>query len=261
MTRKLVFVILTLSLVWATQAQEKPTPTPVPDPLPDGPITFVALGDSLTEGAEDYDEKGGYPGRLLAMVEEVRPDSTMLNVGHSGWNSDALINGDQGLRSELEQALEAIAEGEQPAIALVWIGSNDLFYLYEYNDPDAEGEQADLENYARNLDTILTSLTDAGAVVFMALLDDQSQRPVTQRGEAFPGISRDEIDQMAAQVVRYNEVIAEKAEEYGAYIVDFYDTTIFTDAETLADDGNHPNPDGYDVIAEMWFEAIAPLLG
>src|SRR6185436_14498870 len=62
--------------------------------LPPGPLTMVALGDSLTQG--DGDESGlGYPGRLLTLVNAVRPDSTMTNLGQSGWNSDALINGDQ----------------------------------------------------------------------------------------------------------------------------------------------------------------------
>ena len=77
-------------------------------PLPAGAVTIVALGDSLTEGAEDNAELGGYPGRLIGMVQAVRPDSTMANFGHSGWSSDALINGDQGLLSELDQAEQTI---------------------------------------------------------------------------------------------------------------------------------------------------------
>jgi lysophospholipase L1-like esterase len=134
-------------------------------------------------------------------------------------------------------------------------------HLYEYNNPDAAAEQADLDNYARNLDTILGQLTDAGSKVAIALLDDQSLRPVTQKGEAFPGTSREEIGLMAGQIARYNTVIAQKAAEYGALMVDFYQTTIFTDAATLAGDGNHPNAAGYDMIAGLWYEALRPLLG
>ncbi|MEZ4670016.1 MAG: GDSL-type esterase/lipase family protein [Anaerolineae bacterium] len=231
--------------------------------LPPGPLTIVTLGDSLTEGAEDNAGLGGYPGRLLGMVQALRPGSILLNVGHSGWNSDALINGDQGLPSELAQAEEAIraAVGRgEPALALVWIGSNDLFYLYEYNNPDAAGEQADLDNYSRNWDIILSRLTGAGARVMLALLDDQSLRPVVQRGEAFPGTSREEITQMSAQVRRYNDLIMQKAAQYGAGTVDFFNTSIFTDAATLADDGNHPNASGYDVAAQIWMNALLPLL-
>jgi lysophospholipase L1-like esterase len=232
--------------------------------LPSGAIALVTLGDSLTEGAEDDRQAGGYPGRLLNMINAIRPGSTLLNVGHSGWSSDALINGDQGLPGELGQAVDAIntskSAGEQP-VALVWIGSNDLFYLYEYNDPDAAAEQADLDNYARNLDTILSQLKAAGAQIIIALLDDQSLRPVTQKGEAFPGTSRAEVTLMSAQVGRYNTVIAQKAAQYGALVVDFYQTSIFTDSATLADDGNHPNAAGYDIVAGRWYDTLKPLLG
>ncbi len=233
-------------------------------PLAEGPITLVTLGDSLTEGAEDNAELGGYPGRLIGMVQALRPNSTILNLGHSGWSSDALITGDQGLPSELDQAEQAIkaavAQG-QPAVALVWIGSNDLFYLYGYNNPDAAGEAADLENYGRNLDTIVGRLSSAGARVMIAQLDDQSLRPVVTRGEAFPDISKDEVAMMSEQVKRYNALIAEKAAGYGAVVVDFFNTTIFTDASMLADDGNHPNATGYDVVAGVWFETMKRILG
>ncbi len=233
-------------------------------PLPAGAVTIVALGDSLTEGAEDNAELGGYPGRLISMVQALRPGSTMTNFGHSGWSSDALINGDQGLPSELDQAEQtvkaAVAQG-QPAVALVWIGSNDLFYLYGYNNSDVAGETADLENYGRNLDTIVGRLTLAGARVIIAQLDDQSQRPVVTRGEAFPDISKDEVAMMSSQVKRYNTLIAEKAAGYGARVVDFFNTTIFTDATTLADDGNHPNSAGYDMVAQVWFEVLKQILG
>jgi lysophospholipase L1-like esterase len=248
----------------------QPTTTPVIStqsitPLPPGPIALITLGDSLTEGAEDDRGAGGYPGRLVELINGLRPGSVLaLNAGHSGWNSDALINGDQGLPSQLTQALEAIAAakiaGQQP-IVLVWIGSNDLFYLYEYNDPDATAEQADLDHYAQNLDTILSQLTSTGASVLIALLDDQSLRPVTQKGEAFPGTSRAEVTMMSAQVKRYNSVIAQKAAQYGALMVDFYHTTLFTDPATLAGDGNHPNAAGYDLAAAHWYDVLKSLLG
>jgi lysophospholipase L1-like esterase len=263
--RLLLIPVLLLASVGFALAQDEATPeaTPVIEPLPSGPVTLVTLGDSLTEGAEDELEKGGYPGRLIEQLKASRPGSTLLNLGHTGWNSDALLHGDQGLPSELDEAVKAIKEAiaaKRPALALVWIGSNDLFYLYEYGDPDAEAEQADLENYRRNLDTILEKLTDAGARVAIALLDDQSKRPVVLRGEAFPGTSKAEAKRMSAQVQRYNAIIAEKAAEYGALTVDFYNTTLFTDEKTLAGDGNHPNSAGYDKVTEVWFAALRPLL-
>jgi len=66
---------------------------------------------------------------------------------------------------------------------------------------------------------------------------------------------------MSVQVKRYNTVIAEKAAGYGANIVDFYDTIIFTSPSTLADDGNHPNATGYDIVATVWFDVLRRILG
>ncbi len=264
-----VATTVAVDVVNPTPEPPQPTAASVVDnavsgqPLTAGTLTLVTLGDSLTEGAEDNLELGGYPGRLIGMVNALRPGSTLANFGHSGWSSDALISGDQGLPSELDQAEavigEAVGQG-LPAVALVWIGSNDLFYLYGYNNPDAAGEQADLEHYGQNLDTILGRLTQAGARVIIAQLDDQALRPVMTRGEAFPDISADEAKMMSEQVRRYNAVIAEKAAQYGALTVDFFNTTIFTDSATLADDGNHPNASGYDVVASIWFKVLKPML-
>jgi lysophospholipase L1-like esterase len=230
--------------------------------LPPGPVTMVALGDSLTQG--DGDDTGrGYTLRLLDMVNAIRPGSTMTNFGQSGWNSDALINGDQGLSGQLTRSLGeleiAAAEG-RGAVALVWIGSNDLWYLYEFGEGSNENDALDAEHFASNMDVILGQLRGAGAQVIVALLDDQSERPVALKGEAFTSITPDELNRMSLQVMRYNEIISEKAAQYGALTVDFYSTDIFTNPATLYDDGNHPNAAGYDIIAQKWFDVLSMIL-
>lgn len=234
-----------------------------PETLPAGPISLIAIGDSLTEG--DTDETGlGYTGRVLDAVLQRHPDSTMLNMGKSGWNSDALIQGDQGLDGQLPRAVAetqmAISDGRS-AIVFVWIGSNDLWYLYEFGgDVTDEQEQQDLEHFASNMDLILSQLRGAGAQVIVALLDDQAKRPIALKGEAFPEVPPAELARMSVQVQRYNNVIIEKAAEHGALTVDFYNTDIFTDLNLLYYDGNHPNTAGYERIAEIWLSGLEALL-
>ncbi len=232
-------------------------------PLPAGPVHMVALGDSLTQG--DGDDSGrGYPGRLLEMVNAVRPDSTLSNFGQSGWSSDALINGDQGLESQLTRAVSELQDATlqgKAVLALVWIGSNDLWYLYEFGgDIDDAGDASDAQRFEANIDTILSQLRGTGAQVVIALLDDQSKRPIALKGEAFVAITPDELSRMSAHVDVYNQIIRDKAAQYGALTVDFYSTDIFTNPATLYDDGNHPNQAGYDIIAQKWFDAITPIL-
>lgn len=242
-----------------------PTPEgfPPPSALPAGPVSLITLGDSLTQGDGD-DTSRGYPGRLLELVNLIRPDSSLTNFGQSGWTSDALIAGDQGLPGQLPRAVDetrsAVSQG-RGAVVFVWIGSNDLWYLYEFGgDVTAEQETQDIDRFEANITQILIDLRSTGAQVIISLLDDQSKRPVALAGQAFTAITPDELARMSEQVKRYNTVIQEKADQYGALTVDFYTTTIFTDPATLSDDGNHPNPAGYDLITQAWYKQLISIL-
>lgn len=230
--------------------------------LPAGALTVVSLGDSLTQGDGDESGQGGFPARLQILLNGLRPGSQIINLGKSGWASTDLINGLNGEPSQLDQALAA-----NPQVALVWIGSNDLWYLYEYGpDPmTAEAEQADLQTYETNIDTILSRLSGAGIKVFIALLDDQSKRPVVASPPnpaepAFSATSADDLWRMSQHVDAYNQIIQRKAEQYGAVTVDLFHRDIFINPATLYSDGNHPNTAGYEKITQIWFTVLQPML-
>lgn len=224
------------------------------------------LGDSLTEGqGDDAGAGGGYPRRLVERIQAQRPGSSANNLGKSGWTASDLIQGVNGEPAQLSAAVTQLNGVNGPKVALLWIGSNDLWYLYEYNNPDTAAESQDRQRYTDDIDTILSQLDATGATLLIGLLDDQSQRPVvanppTPSEPAFPGISDAERQRMSQQVNAYNNVLRSKAAQYGALVVDFYDTTIFTSPATLADDGNHPNAAGYDAITDLWFAGLSALL-
>ena len=228
------------------------------------PVTLVALGDSLTVG--DGDESGGgYPARLLTQLSKEAPGSTLENLAQSGWTSDDLIN------TQLEPAVAALraAPGGAPKLALVWIGSNDLFGLYNYVCPMDYGndyarcEPESLQQFRSNLKRILGSLKATGARLYIALLDDQSKRPVMTnpqlRRDSYDKITADDVSRMSVQTGKYNAVIRELAASFDATTVDFFGTKIFETSATLSEDGNHPNGAGYDAIAEIWRQAISPI--
>lgn len=225
-------------------------------------VTLVTLGDSLTVG--DGDEAGGgYPSRLLEKLSKEAPGSTLKNLAQSGWTSDDLIN------TQLEPAVAELrsAPGNAPKLALVWIGSNDLFGLYNYVCPADYGndyarcEPETLQQFTNNIKTILASLKDTGARVYIALLDDQSKRPVMRnpqlRRDSYDKITADDVSRMSLQTHKYNTVIRELAARYGASTVDFLNTKIFETPATLSEDGNHPNAAGYEAIAEIWYRAVS----
>jgi len=226
-------------------------------------ITMVTLGDSLTEGAGDDGIGGGYPARLLSMLQSLYPGSTLSNLGISGDTSDDLIN------KQLEPAVSLLnaAPAGNLKIALVWIGSNDLFGLYEWvceseygnNYPACEG--ATFGYYSDNITNILVSLKATGSQIYIALLDDQSRRPVMTdpalRTDSFPSITDVDVSRMSAQILIYNDEITRLSSTNDATTVDFFNTTIFENWATLSDDGNHPNGAGYDAIATIWYQAIS----
>jgi len=242
-------------------------PLPSTTPQPTGAALLVAIGDSLTEGqGDDRGDGGGFPARLRIYLDGVRPGSTVLNLGRSGWTSGDVIDGVNGEAGQLAQAVAALNAHSGAKVATLWIGSNDLWYLYDARpDPMTDArEQENLLDYTAHLRTIVAQLHATGAVVLLGLLDDQAQRPVVANPPnpaepAFPDISPDDLVRMSQQVLRYNDLLRKLATENDRVaIVDFHATIIFTDPTTLADDGNHPNSAGYDAIAALWQAALPP---
>lgn len=215
------------------------------------PLRVVCIGDSLTAG--DGDDGGkGYPGRLQARLQRARPGSKVANYGVAGQTSQMVLEGYEQHGSQVKQALAF-----HPDVACVWVGSNDLWYLYEYNNPTAADEAADVQKFRKRVRAIIEAFRTQHVRVVIALLDDQSKRPVARAGKAFQGISAAELVRMSRQVAAYNAVIREEAARLSATVVDFNATTIFVDPSTLSDDGNHPNARGYDRVTDVWWKAFA----
>jgi lysophospholipase L1-like esterase len=227
-------------------------------------VTLVTLGDSLTSGDGDDGIGGGYPTRLVTKLQDPYPESVLMQFGISGDTTTDLIN------KQLTQAVDALnaAPTANLKIALVWIGSNDFFGFYNYTITEpwcsAMGvlacEDSELSASADNVKTILQNLQPTGAVLYIALLDDQSKRPVitdpTLRASTFPEITDAYAARMSTGISVYNDRVQTHANTFGAQTVDFFNTTLFENWSTLSDDGNHPNGAGYDAITNIWYSAI-----
>ncbi len=233
-----------------------------PDSVFSQPVTLVTLGDSLTAGDNDDGSGGGYPARLIAMLESQYTESTLHNLSISGDTSTDLIN------KQLDSAVSVLngAPASDWKVALVWIGSNDLFGLYnstvcaDYYPSIETCEVAERGLYSDNVNQTLSALSATGASVYVALLDDQSRRPVMSdpvlRMSQFDAITDDDVSRMRIQIPLYNAEVQHRADALGVTTVDFFHTTIFEDPQTLSDDGNHPKGAGYDLIAGIWHRAV-----
>lgn len=242
-------------------ASPRPTATvtiaPTMTPLP--PLTIVTLGDSLTFGDKD-DAPGGAPGggwprRLLPLMQQVRPQTEIINLAQPGWTSRDVLQGRDGAPNQIDQAVKVLREASGDKIATVWIGVNDLFYLYEYGDPTAAEEAQEADRFERDLAALLDRLQSTGARIFIARLHNPSIGPVQTSG-VFRSITADEWARMAQQAQRYDTIIAAQAAQHAATLVDV--AAIFSTPAWMFADGIHPNARGYDELTRVWLAALAP---
>ncbi len=238
--------------------------------LGEGPVTVVALGDSLTYGEGD-DTGLGFVGRLTESIGAMsgRAGTSLVNLGVSGWHSTGMVEGQDGSPGQLPAAVEtvtaAVADG-RAVLVTVLIGSNDMWFLYAYGSPEGTSpaeEDASEETFRTNLDRTVSELSQAGAVVVLGLPDDQSLRPIALDLDALNAvvseITVEEIQQMSAMSERLDRVVEEVAAEHGVRTVDT-NAPFWTDESRMAPDLIHPNGDGYAILADLWIPVIDDLL-
>jgi lysophospholipase L1-like esterase len=233
-----------------------PTSTPMPTPTSTLPLLIVTLGDSLTQGDKDESSQGGgWPRRLLPLMQQVRPQTRIVNLAQPGWTLRDLLKGVGDAPNQIDRAVQILREASGDKIATVWIGTNDLFYLYEFGNPTSIEEAREADRFERDLDDLLDRMSNTGARVFIALLHDPSRDPVQTSG-VFMSTTAAEWQQMSQQAQRYNEGIKTVAAKYDATLVDIPDTQIFNTPTLMYADGIHPNAHGYDELAKVWWNAI-----
>jgi lysophospholipase L1-like esterase len=230
-------------------ATVKPTATPLP------PVTIVTLGDSLTWGDKDAEPGGGWPRRLLPLIQSARPQTQIVNLAQPGWTARDLLQGRDGAPNQIDEAVKILREANGDKIATMWIGVNDLFYLYEYGEPASAEEAQEADRFAGDLDELLDRLKNAGASVFIALLHDPSQGPVQASGVFFSTTAQ-EWARMSQQAQRYNEIIRAAAAQHAASLVDIPAAQIFAAPALMHEDGIHPNARGYDAVARAWWKSL-----
>lgn len=227
------------------------------------PTTLVGLGDSIPAG----DECAGCTpfvelyGRHLAAAASA--PVTVTNLGVGGWTSSDLL---EALQPDGEDAA-AVAGAD---VVTVTIGANDFFdQLDSYLAGDCGGEDG-LACFQPYLPQLRSTLTQ----VLQRITELRAGRParvlVTGYWNVFPDgdVAEQEygpgfLAASAALTKQANAVISSVATERGAAYADLLTAFKGADGEgdptaLLADDGEHPDQAGHDLIAGV-LSSLAPL--
>jgi lysophospholipase L1-like esterase len=192
---------------------------------------FVAIGDSLTEGLGDPVE--GYPTipwaeGIAKRLEEQHPDFAFLNLGKR------YLSARQVRETQLQPAIDF-----RPDLASVLAGGNDL------------GDPFDPENIEREMDTMISALTDTGATVVTLSMPD------VVRSGRYP---EKMADILGPRLAVHREVTARVAERYDTVFIDYFHHPACEDPSIISDDLVHPNMHGHAIINDLVIQALASLV-
>lgn len=183
-----------------------------PDPRP----LMVAFGNSLTAGLGVAPE-GSYPGKLQLKIDASGYKYRVVNAGVSGDTSSQGVN-------RLQMLIDL-----QPAIVIVELGAND----------GLRGVPVDTTR--TNLETIISGLQKAGAVVIIAGMEMPPNY-----GPAYTGAFR--------------RIYPEVAAKNNAPLIPFFLEGVAGHPELNQGDGIHPTEQGYSIVVENIWGVVEPLL-
>jgi lysophospholipase L1-like esterase len=185
--------------------------------------SWVAIGDSFTEGLSDPGHNGGFRGwadRLAELLAERDPRFRYANLAIRGKMMDEIID---------EQVPLAIAA--ESDLVTICAGGNDLIV------PGSDADQL-----AARLEQAIVDLQAAGSEVLLFAGPDPKAMPMVRR--------------VRAKVAIYNEHLHAIADRHGARIVDLWAMHVLADTRAWSDDRLHFSPEGHRRIALRTAEAL-----
>lgn len=197
----------------------------------EGPVRFLALGDSYTIG-ESVASDQRWPVQLVKALRtegvEIRPPRI---IAKTGWTTDELADGVQA--AEFEHRFDLVT---------LMIGVNNQY------------RGRDVDNYRNELDQLIERASrlaggEPGRVIVISI-PDWGVTPYARKD----GRNASEI---AEEIDAFNEVNRELAKDHGARYVNITDISreVADDILLVANDGLHPSPQQY----RRWTKRILPV--
>jgi acyl-CoA thioesterase I len=200
-------------------------------PEPPDRIVYLAIGASDAAGVGAEPLTNGYVFRIAEELDQHVNEVFLAPLAIPGANTE-----------QLDGALELLLESEiEPGLVTVWTGANDVI----------RGEDAD--DFEDELEDMFERLRDhTDGLIVAANIPDLTELP-RFREDPDDDVTRERIEE-------FNEIIAERAEDHDALLVDLYSEPVEDDLVS-DEDGFHPNDDGHQRIADEFLGVILPALG
>jgi len=204
------------------------------EPSANGPLRYVALGDSYTIGTS-VEPAERWPNLLVAALDDAPLSLELVgNIAVNGYSSRDVID------LELPQLAEL-----RPDFVTLLIGVNDV----------VQGVSAEM--YRRNVTSILDDLA-ARVGAERILVVTTPDYTVTPAGGDFGDPVR-----KSAGIRAFNEILTTTASSRGILVVDIHDLSLHaaTDPSLVARDGLHPSGEQYALWVKRILPAVETLLG
>jgi lysophospholipase L1-like esterase len=186
--------------------------------------TFVAVGDSFTEGLDDWRPDGtprGWADRVAEQIGAGHPHFRYANLAVRG-----------KLLDEIVEDQVPIAERLRPDLVAFCAGGNDILRL-----------TCDVDDLADRFDVALARLTATGAqVVVFTGFDLGRMHPIIRR--------------LRGRVACFNESMRASAERHGGTVVDLWGMAVLADPRAWGRDRLHLTPEAHRRVTLRVLEAL-----
>jgi lysophospholipase L1-like esterase len=202
--------------------------TPTPEPRSEVPVprSFVAIGDSFTEGLDDpaEDARGGFRGwadRVAEQFASLEPEFRYANLAVRGRTLDRIID------EQLPRALEL-----RPELVSLAGGTNDVLR-----------PRVDLNKMARHFERAVRHLRENGSQVVLFQSVDPTPRS-RLIGRALPRIKA------------LTTIVEETAEQHQCSVVRLWSARAFAHPAMWSEDRLHLSSEGHERVAGAVLEAL-----
>jgi lysophospholipase L1-like esterase len=193
-----------------------------------GITSFVAIGDSFTEGMNDESPDGGFRGwadRLAEMIAARDPGFRYANLAVRG----KLLG--QIVKDQVPAAVSLLADAPRPALVSIAGGGNNL--LRPGGDPDSLAEL---------FDAAVARLRQTGSRVLMFTGFDPKSAPL--------------ISLIRGRVAAYNLHLRAIADARGCDLVDLWSMRSLAEPSAWSPDRLHLSPESHRAVAERAAEVL-----